>query len=59
MENAVSLLCYTRYRGKNCKISKNCHDNAQAGHSSFLKNLLIFNKFCNVYVLNAVPFLYK
>ena len=22
MQNAVSLLCYTRYRGRNCKSSK-------------------------------------
>ena len=27
MQNAVSLLCYKRYRGKNCKNRKNCHDN--------------------------------
>lgn len=32
---------------------------AQVIYYSFLKNLLIFNKICNVYVLNAVTFLYK
>lgn len=27
MQNAVSLLCHTRYRGSFCKICNFCHDN--------------------------------